>query len=240
VFGHPAAGNGLRDVSEPEHPADAELVAAEQHDADDEGATVQLRTLTRVQEPVSTEIRDVSFSVALRGYDRAEVDEYVEHVNHLIAELEVRSSPQNAVKAALDRVGEQTAGVLQQAREAAEELTATALAESDHATRRARVEAKELLERAHKESQDVIDRANEEADQLREHAQARAVELDERIADAHREHKRVIEELHVTAAGIEAFAAEAAAEERASATAESARGPDGSGAEQAALGERTR
>ena len=214
---HPAGEDSVGEQRPAEEP-----VRAEGQDLEGEDATVELLTLSRPQESVPGEIRDVSFTVALRGYDRGEVDSYVERVNRVIAELEVRSSPQNAVKAALDRVGEQTAGVLQQAREAAEELTATALAESDHAARRARVEASELLERARAESRDVVEQAIEEADQLRERAQSRAAELDERIAEAHREHKRVIEELHVTAAGIEAFAAEAAAEERA---AQEAAGP---------------
>jgi DivIVA domain-containing protein len=200
---------------EPEPKAGVNPAPVAVPDVDGDAATVQLRALTQVHEPVPAEIRDVSFATALRGYDRAEVDRYVERVNRVIAELEVRSSPQNAVRAALDRVGEQTAGVLQQAREAADELTATALAEAEHATRRARVEAKELLDRAQAESREVVERATTEAERLLEHAQARAAELDERIAAAHREHSRVIEELHVTAAGIEAFAVEAAEQERA-------------------------
>src|SRR6478736_4719291 len=97
---------------------------------------------------VPEDIRDVSFATAVRGYDRREVDAYVERVNRIIAELEVSRSPQSAVKHALDRVGEQTSGVLQRAREVAEELTATAMAEADHVTRRAKVEAEEAVESA--------------------------------------------------------------------------------------------
>ena len=82
----------------------------------------------------------MSFSTAVRGYDRREVDAYVKRVNALIAELEISRSPESAVKHALDRVGEQTAGVLQRAREAAEQLTATAVAEAEHATRRLKIE----------------------------------------------------------------------------------------------------
>src|SRR5689334_20627668 len=55
---------------------------------------------------VPASLRDVSFSSAVRGYDRREVDAYVKRVNHVIAELEIGQSPESAVKHALDRVGE--------------------------------------------------------------------------------------------------------------------------------------
>src|SRR5207245_11181418 len=87
-----------------------------------------------------TDIRDASFPTAVRGYERRAVDTYVERVNRVIAELEVGSSPPAAVRHALDRVGEQTSGVLKRAREAAEEITATALAEAEELTSSARTE----------------------------------------------------------------------------------------------------
>src|SRR5262249_57347885 len=104
-----------------------------------------------VSEPpgkVPADIRDVSFAAAVRGYDRRAVDAYVKRVNRLIAELEVSRSPQAAVRHALDRVGEQTSGVLQRAPQVAEEITATALAEAEGTTARARAEAEEILEDA--------------------------------------------------------------------------------------------
>ena len=172
-------------------------------------ATTAVLTLGREPEPIPLDVRDVTFGVALRGYNREEVDSYVEHVNRVIAELDVSRSPQNAVKLALDRVAEQTAGVLQQAREAAEELTATALAESDHATRRARVEAQELLERARTESADMVDHAAAEAEQLQEHAQMRLGELHAQITEAQTEHERVLGLVRATAARLEKFALDA-------------------------------
>jgi DivIVA domain-containing protein len=66
---------------------------------------------------VPAAIRDVSFPGAARGYERRAVDAYVNQVNRLIAELEVSRSPQAAVKHALERVGEQTKALLQQARQ---------------------------------------------------------------------------------------------------------------------------
>jgi DivIVA domain-containing protein len=125
---------------------------------------------------VPADIRDVSFATVVRGYDRREVDAYVESVNRVIAELEISRSPQSAVKHALDRVGEQTSGVLQRAREVAEELTATALAEAEHATRRAKVEAEEMIENAQMQAHKLRGQSKEEADEIVTRARAEAAE----------------------------------------------------------------
>ncbi|HEX4186738.1 MAG TPA: DivIVA domain-containing protein [Solirubrobacteraceae bacterium] len=132
---------------------------------------------------VPAEIRDVSFSSAMRGYDRREVDAYVEQVNRVIAELEMTRSPQSAIKHALDRVGEQTSGVLQRAREVAEELTATALAEAEHATRRASVEAEEILEKAQTQAHQLRSQSKEEAEEILARARAEATESVERTEE---------------------------------------------------------
>jgi DivIVA domain-containing protein len=126
--------------------------------------------------PVPADIRDVSFKTAVRGYERREVDAYVERVNGVIAELEISRSPQSAIKHALDRVGEQTSGVLQRAREVAEELTQTALTEADHATRRAKVEAEETIETAQMRAHELRGQSKDEADQIVARAAAAAAE----------------------------------------------------------------
>jgi DivIVA domain-containing protein len=125
---------------------------------------------------VPADIRDISFATVVRGYDRREVDAYVERVNRVIAELEISRSPQAAVKHALDRVGEQTSGVLQRAREVAEQLTATALAEADHATRRAKVEAEEMIEKAQMQAHQLRGQSKEEADEIIARARTEAAE----------------------------------------------------------------
>jgi DivIVA domain-containing protein len=125
---------------------------------------------------VPSDIRDVSFPTVVRGYDRREVDAYVERVNRVIAELEISRSPQAAVKHALDRVGEQTTGVLQRAREVADELTSTALAEAEHATRRAKVEAEEMTEQARLQAHQLRGQSKEEAEEIIARARADAAE----------------------------------------------------------------
>jgi DivIVA domain-containing protein len=87
----------------------------------------------RSQPVAADEIRDVSFPTAVRGYDRRQVDRYVQRVNRAIAELEVSRSPESAVRHALDRLGDPTSGILQRARETAEEITHSArLGGGDH------------------------------------------------------------------------------------------------------------
>jgi DivIVA domain-containing protein len=177
---------------------------------------------------VPGDIRDISFATAVRGYDRREVDAYVERVNRVIAELEVSRSPQSAVKHALDRVGEQTSGVLQRAREVAQELTATALAEADHATRRAKVEAEEAVESAQMQAHQLRGQSKEEADEIIARASAQAAERVKRGEDRLRKlqdeaeqrlrtlrgeidaaadaRRQLLEELRQTAARLDEFA----------------------------------
>ena len=199
------------------------------HDQSDRETIV----LTPVPPPgrVPSSLRDVSFSSAVRGYDRREVDAYVRRVNGVIAELEIAQSPESAVKHALDRVGEQTAEVLQRAREAAEQLTATAVAESEHATRRAKVEAAETLERARQEAEtlrtqsaeeaaevttraervasDRLARAEAKAASIRKREEARLAQLADDIASASQARRAALQELGRIATELGAFAAAA-------------------------------
>ena len=88
-----------------------------------------------------SEVREPSFPVALRGYEREAVDAYVERVARLVAELEASRSPDEAVRRALDQVGEQTSGILQRAQETASEVTARSRVQADDRLRDAEREA---------------------------------------------------------------------------------------------------
>jgi cell division initiation protein len=88
-----------------------------------------------------SEVREPSFPVALRGYEREAVDAYVERVARLVAELEASRSPDEAVRRALDQVGEETSGILQRAQETASEVTARSRAQADDRLRDAEREA---------------------------------------------------------------------------------------------------
>jgi len=112
------------------------------------------------------EVRNIEFPTGLRGYDRVAVDRYVEQVNRVIAELEISSSPESAVRHALEEVSEETRGLLQRAHQTADEITA-----------RSRTRADERLEQAEREAQQLHDVAQHDAEQLRGAAQHAAQEL---------------------------------------------------------------
>jgi DivIVA domain-containing protein len=100
-------------------------------------------------------VRDVSFSIALRGYDRDAVDAYVQEVNRIIAELQVGRSPQSAIRHALDQMSEETRGILERAHETADDITA-----------RSRAQADDRLQWAEREARDAIQSASERVQAL--------------------------------------------------------------------------
>jgi DivIVA domain-containing protein len=141
---------------------------------------------------VPGEIRNVSFPVAVRGYDRRAVDAHIQRVNRVIAELEVSRSPKAAVRAAVDRVSEQTKGILQQARESAEQITAAAREEAEQVIAAAKAEAAELVVNASTDA----DRARAEAEQTVADARSSAAEIVARSeADAAERLRRSEEEI---------------------------------------------
>lgn len=76
------------------------------------------------------------FRPSRRGYDRADVDEYVAQMRAQINELQAQvSSPDVAVRNALERVGGEVAAILQQAHDTADEIVAQGEREaSEHRT----------------------------------------------------------------------------------------------------------
>jgi cell division septum initiation protein DivIVA len=123
------------------------------------------------------ELRDVSFPIAVRGYERHAVDAYRDRVNRVIADLESGSSPPAAVKHAMDRVSEQIGGLLQHARQAAEEITAGALAEAEATTAQARTEAAQIMDDAELKAQQLRARSQKQADEVLAQATERAAKL---------------------------------------------------------------
>lgn len=134
-----------------------------------------------------TDAREVRFPVALRGYDRAAVDHYVREVNRLIAELEISSSPELAVRHALDEVSEETREILQRAHQSAEELTARSRARADERLEQAEGEAQELRETSQREAEETRAQAAAEATETRERAATEAHEVRETASTEVRE-----------------------------------------------------
>ena len=105
--------------------------------------TAEFIALDPGDDPVA-EIASPSFPPAFRGYERSAVDAYVMRVTEIIAELHASRSPRAAVKRALDRVGRETAGILQNARETADGITLQSRTRAEERRQEAEREAKRL------------------------------------------------------------------------------------------------
>ena len=189
---------------------------------------------------VPPDIRSPAFPVSVRGYDRAAVEAYVKRVNRVIAELEVSRTPQAAVRHALDRVGQQTIAVLQEARDSADKLMAAAREEGEEARARAkeeaanlvvnasaeadqaRAEAEQLLANARDEAAQIIDRARAEAEEnlkavraeitsLQDEAEARRRDIEYDTQVVLHHRKQLLDEVERMAAQLQDLARAAAA-----------------------------
>jgi DivIVA domain-containing protein len=156
----------------------------------------QGQSFGELQYYVPQDILDVSFPVAVRGYDRRAVDAYVKRVNRVIAELKVRGSPPAAVRHALEQAEDKVQGLLQAAREAAEEITASAQQEAEESTARAKAEAAELtvntsaeVDRVKAEAEEFVANARREADDTVAKAKSDA---DEMLVDAKAEAQNIL------------------------------------------------
>jgi hypothetical protein len=98
---------------------------------------------------------EVDFPLAPRGYDRVAVDAYVRRMSQLVAELEATRSPDAAVHRAVDRVREQISGILQRARDTAEQITAQSRTEAEDRLDAARQDAAQILADAAQRAKDL-------------------------------------------------------------------------------------
>jgi DivIVA domain-containing protein len=136
---------------------------------------------------VPAEIRNVSFPVSARGYDRRSVDAYIIRVNRLIAELEATRSPGAALRHALEEAKEQTDAIIQQAREMAAEITSGAWKEAEEITARAKAEAADIVvnadaeaDRAQAAADTYVARAEDEAKEILTNSQKEAADRRQR------------------------------------------------------------
>jgi DivIVA domain-containing protein len=148
----------------------------------------------------AAEIRDVSFRVSVRGYERAAVDAYVTRVKRLIAELEVTRSPEAAVRHALEQVGEQTRGILERAGETVQEITVAARQEAEERTAHAKGEAEDIVAKAKTEADQILSRSKAEAEatieQSRKDAAGHLQRTEEKAAALREEAEARMSELH--------------------------------------------
>jgi DivIVA domain-containing protein len=112
------------------------------------------RPLERLPED-PLELVHADFPTAMRGYDKAAVDEYVRETRRLVAELQSVRTPEAAVRRALVRAGGMISDVLRRAHETAAEITAQSRSEADDRVEQARAEADETMDAAEQRVRDL-------------------------------------------------------------------------------------
>jgi DivIVA domain-containing protein len=156
--------------------AEFEMAAARAEESD-APTRRYLRTGAAERDRRVEEIRNTDFPVGLRGYERAAVDRYVTQVNRLIAELEISSSPESAVRHALEEVSEETRDLLQRAHQTSEDIAARSRAKADQRLAQAKNESDELLAEARREASEIRDQSQREAERLRESAERETAQV---------------------------------------------------------------
>jgi DivIVA domain-containing protein len=111
---------------------------------------------TRFNRSASDRIANREFPLAVRGYDRHAVDDFVQEVLEIVADLEGRQTRESVVQRALDELGEETAGILQRAHETADEIAARSRAQAEGRMQRAEREADMLRQQADAYSEQVV------------------------------------------------------------------------------------
>jgi len=101
-------------------------------------------------------IANREFPLAVRGYDRHAVDQFVQEVLELVSHLEGRQTRESIVQRALDEIGVETAGILQRAHETADEIAARSRAQAEGRIQRAEREADMLRQQADAYSEQVV------------------------------------------------------------------------------------
>jgi cell division initiation protein len=153
---------------------------------DQSSAATEHAILSEITAPLATlpddpvAVLNVDFPLALRGYDRLAVDEYVKQTSQLVAEIQATRSPEAAVRRALERVGEQISGILQRAHEAAGQITTQSRSEAEDRLEQSRREATQITQEAEQRVKDLdadTDRIWAERHRIVDDARGLAAEL---------------------------------------------------------------
>jgi DivIVA domain-containing protein len=104
----------------------------------------------------SERLREVSFPLVMRGYDRHAVDQFVAELLAQVEDLESNQTREGVVQKALDELGEETASILQRAHETADDITSRSRAQADARLQRAERESEILRRDADEYAEQVI------------------------------------------------------------------------------------
>jgi DivIVA domain-containing protein len=167
------------------------------------GAPWRTEIRTRVPQTEVAALRDVRFSTAVRGYDREEVDRYINRVNQVLAELQITAAPESAVRHALEVVAEEKRAVIEEAYQEAEEIARRSRSKADDRIQEATQEAQKLREDAEREASRLRHAAAHEARGTRVATEASIRELEAEVHAMVERRDRAIEELATLAQSLE-------------------------------------
>jgi DivIVA domain-containing protein len=168
-----------------------------------------------VQERSIDRIRNATFSHAVRGYDRQEVDGFLRELADWLEEGGESEAASETIRAELERIGEQTASILSEAHDAGEArqklIDANATAETVRSD--ANEQAERVREDADAYSLKTRTEADEYAQRVRGDADAYAAELraeveseaEEKRAEANRDAERTVAEANRRKADIDSL-----------------------------------
>jgi DivIVA domain-containing protein len=158
-------------------------------------------------------VSGVDFHSSRRGYDREQVDRYVEQVSRIVVELEAMRSPDAVIERALADVGEETSAILRRARKAAEEIVADADSyareragqaeaqgaqvreEADRYSSKTRADADRAMAEARARAEEVVVQAEAEAARIRGEADRDREQVIAHIEQLAAQRHRLIEDL---------------------------------------------
>ena len=160
-----------------------------------------------VKEQADADPGEPDFPHVLRGYDRVAVDAYIAQSRQLIADLRSISSPEAAVRRALERVGEEVSAILQRAHDTADKITTHSRSEAEERLMAARDEAGRLKAEAERE----LEVARRDGAEIRARAEQQLTELDAETDRIWAERHRIVEDARELASQLLALAESAAA-----------------------------
>jgi DivIVA domain-containing protein len=155
-----------------------------------------------VDHDVVDRIRSASFALARKGYEKREVDRFLDELADWLETGGDDSARSDLVRRELERIGEQTTAILTEAHDAAEAMRTGAerqvrqqLADANIKAESMRSSAEEYAEEVREEADAYARRVRAEADGSAENARAEADSaLAEARADAERSARQIIEE----------------------------------------------
>jgi DivIVA domain-containing protein len=117
------------------------------------------------------DLENTTFSSALRGYDRDEVDSFVRTVAQ-----EMRELHQGRTEKLYESLGEEMGGLLQHARDSADEMTRSAEEAAAETRAQAEAEAQRINEAARDRARALLEQAEQDATQARTEAEQDATQ----------------------------------------------------------------